>query len=204
MFTPLSPRQRQVYEFVLCCWDKQGIFPSVREIQAEFGFQSSNAAYRHLVALEKRGMLKRISGKARMFEIPQRASGPVIRVPLLGTIPAGMPAYTEVAFADEMIAVDLRACAATGSYPLFALRVKGSSMTGAAILEGDTAILEVRAAQVGDIVAALIDGDVTLKRLSRDGNRLVLRAENPEYPKIVPLDNLTVQGVLVGIQRKIT
>jgi SOS-response transcriptional repressor LexA len=127
---------------------------------------------------------------------------PVLRVPLLGTIPAGLP-ESAMAEAEETVAVDQTHCTASGNNPLFALRVSGVSMIGAAIKPDDIAIFEIREPRVGDIVAALVDGGVTLKRLAHDGSQFVLHGENPEYPEIRPRDELQVQGVLVNIQRAV-
>jgi SOS regulatory protein LexA len=175
----------------------------VREIQHEFGFGSPNSVDRHLKALEREGSIKRVVGKARAFEIPGRRSGPVLRIPLLGSIPAGLAASAFVD-ADQIIAVDRSLCRVSGKHPLFALRVQGPSMTGASINEGDIAIFEARPAEVGDIIAALIDGEVTLKRLVCVQSGFRLHAEHPDFAEITPKNDLQAQGVLVGIQRTVS
>ena len=85
----------------------------------------------------------------------------------------------------------------------FALRVRGDSMQGARIFDGDLAIVEPRAPKPGDIVVAVIDGETTLKRLVKQKEKYFLRAENPKYPELVPTDELKVQGVVVGVYRPI-
>lgn len=174
----------------------------MREIRDKFRLKSLNGVNRHLTALAKKGALRRIPGRARAFEILGRKMGPVLRVPLLGCIPAGLP-ESAMAEAEETVAVDQCHCASSGQHPLFALRVRGFSMIGAAIKPDDIAIFEIKEPRVGDIVAALVDGAVTLKRLAQDGSRLVLRGENPDFSEIKPRDELQVQGVLVNIQRAV-
>jgi repressor LexA len=194
--------RRKILEFVLGFHDENCTFPTVREIQRKFGFRSTNSVQRHLTALAKMGSLNRLGRKARSFEIPGRSLGTVLRVPLLGTIPAGFP-EAATPEPEAMVAVDRSHCFISGRRRVFAVRVRGASMTGASIEEGDIAILEDKPPRIGDIVAALVDGEVTLKRLVRLDTRHVLRAENPDFPEITPRADLQVQGVLVSIQRKI-
>jgi repressor LexA len=203
MFTPRQKDiRRKILAFVLGFHDQNGIFPTVREIQRKFGFASTNSVHRHLTALAKVGLLNRIGKKARSFEVAGKTMGTVLRVPLLGTIPAGLTEQPATE-PEEMIAIDRCCCPVTGRYPVFAVRVRGTSMSGASINDGDIAILEDKAPRIGDIVAALVDGEVTLKRLARLGARHVLRAENPDFPEITPLTDLRVQGVLISVQRTI-
>jgi repressor LexA len=103
---------------------------------------------------------------------------------------------------EGSLAVDAEALGLSRRTKTFALRVRGESMIGAHIMPGDYAIFEVRDPRENDIVAALIDGETTLKRLvTRDGSPY-LKAENPACPDFVPMDELVVQGVLVGLMRK--
>ena len=126
-----------------------------------------------------------------------------MHVPLYGSIPAG--------FADERhqeaegcVSVDTRSLAVLPSAKLFALRVKGDSMVGKHILPGDIAILEHgREAHTGDTVAALIDGESTLKLYQHNRGKPFLRAANARYADLVPERELVVQGVLVGLVRSL-
>ncbi len=176
--------------------------PSTRDIQKHFGFASQTAAMGHLRALERKGVIRRLPGKARAVVFPNdhRARSQMIDIPLFGAIPAGFAADNPQ-LADRHLAVDLRALGLTQHAKPFALRVRGDSMIGAHICDGDYVVLEQREARERDIVAALIDGESTLKRLVVERGQPCLRAENPRFPDLVPLQDLTIQGVMVGLLR---
>lgn len=200
---PLTARQQAVLDFVQAHHRDQGHHPTLREIQAHFGFASPFAVTRHLQALERKGALVRIARKARAFLAsargPRRA--PLADVPLYGVIPAGLPTAAEQE-PDSHVAVDLAALGLRTGARLFALRVRGDSMTGAGILDGDTVFLSPREPRPGDIVAALIDGESTLKRFLVQRGRPFLRAENPRYPDLLPAAELLIQGVMAGLLRR--
>lgn len=195
----LTSKQRRVLDFISDFIREHGVSPTLREIQTHFGFASSFAARRHVVALQKKGqLLPRTLRSARSLIPSQR---PRTGIPLLGMIPAG---FSIIQDEESGHSLDLNP-ATLGFRPsasVFALRVRGDSMVGAHIVDGDLAILEKRPAQDQDIVAALIDGEVTLKRLVKgpDGY-FFLRAENPNYPELVPAQSLEVQGVLGAVIR---
>jgi repressor LexA len=123
-------------------------------------------------------------------------------IPIYGQIPAGMATLTEQTI-EGHISLDTRSVNASKNGRTFALRVRGDSMIDAHILDGDIVILEDRKdVQNGDIVAALIDGETTLKRYVTEHGRPYLKAENPLYPNLVPARELRIQGVLVSLVRK--
>ena len=211
MSDDLTPKQRAVLAYVHTHRDRHGVFPTLREIQAHFGFASPFAATRHLQALEKKGALTRDPGKARAFRLPAVPFPPqnpnfTIPVPVYGVIPAGLPATNaQLPEADETVTLDpatlgLRRDARR---PLFALRVRGDSMIGANILEDDLVFLTPGEPRSGQIVAALIDGESTLKRFLQLNGRPVLRAENPRYPDLLPAEELLIQGLMVGLLRRV-
>jgi len=121
-------------------------------------------------------------------------------VPIVGAIPAG---YGDSAEPTDMgsIPVDLEALSIKPSSRTFALKVRGDSMTGAQISDGDLVIVEAREPKIGDIVAALIDGETTLKRFVTEDGQLFLKAENPKYPNLIPLHELIIQGVVRAVVR---
>src|SRR6185369_10792675 len=126
---------------------------------------------------------------------------PVAHVPIYGSIPAGF-AEAKQQDADGCVSVDLGTLGLRSADKLFALRVRGDSMVGKHIVDGDVAILDGgRTPKTGDVVAALIDGESTLKTLATERGHAVLRAENPRYPKLVPAEELAVQGVMVALVR---
>ena len=197
----LTPRQSAILAYLESQHAAQGMFPTLREIQQHFGFASPFAVTRHLQALVKKGALQRPGGKARCFILPQahadKKSG---RIPLFGTIPAGRPVDAEME-ADRFIAIEPGTLGLPRQAAVFALSVRGDSMTGAGILEGDVVFLTPREPRDRDIVAALIDGESTLKRFVREDGRAVLHAENPRYPALFPANELVIQGVMVGLLR---
>jgi len=199
----LTVRQQEVLEFIRQQQRKTGFSPSSREIQAHFGFQSQTAAMNHLRALEKKGVIKRTPGKARSTVDPNfRFLTGLRSIPILGQIPAGMPIDASE-LSDASLAVDLAAFGVQDQAEVFAVKVRGDSMIGAQIADGDTVILQKRLPKNGDIVAALIDGESTLKRYLLDHREPFLRAENPAYPDLLPAAELTIQGVMIGLFRRV-
>lgn len=127
--------------------------------------------------------------------------GPIL---VLGRIQAGQP-VTETARPDRLDEFDMDSLRIPKSMRTFALKVRGDSMIGAGIHPGDVVILDFeREPKNGSIVAALIDGDSTLKRYVIQRGRPFLKAENPAYPSLIPAQELVVQGVLVALFRQIT
>ena len=158
----------------------------------------------HLRALEKKGAIRRTPGKARSavdasLRFPRRARG----IPLLGEIAAGMP-VEGIEQAESTLDMDLAVFGvSSSSSDLFALKVRGESMCGAQIADGDTVVLQRRIPKNGDIVAALIDGETTLKRYVVEQGKPFLKAENPAYQNLVPATELMVQGVMIGLLRRV-
>jgi repressor LexA len=198
----LTQRQQEVLDYISHAQATEGVMPSTREIQEHFGFASQTAAVNHLRALEKKGIIHRQPGKARAVAVlSQLRREPIVDVPIYGSIAAG---YAETAEQEEegTISLDAETLGLNRSKRAFALKVRGDSMTGAGIHEGDLVVLENREPQSGSIVAALIDGETTLKRLVQQRGRYYLRAENPAYPDFIPMADLQVQGVMVALIRK--
>jgi len=195
--TLLTQRQREVLEFVREWRSRKGKMPSTREIQRHFGFASQTAAVNHLKALGRKGFIRRMPGDL----LPVNESR-FSEVPLLGAIPAGLPAYEEER-SDGGVAIDLASIGVSESSRTFALTVRGDSMTGAHIQEGDVVVLEYREPLDGDVVAALIDGETTLKRFVLREGQPYLKAENAAYPDLLPVTELIVQGVVVALTRKV-
>ena len=199
----LTNRQQQVLEFIAAAQHKSGVTPSTREIQAHFGFASQTAAVNHLRALERKGVLQRHAGKARAMALVSTLNrDPIIDIPIYGSIAAGFAELADEA-RDGVLSMDTRAVGLASTARAFALKVRGDSMVGAQINDGDLVVLEQRGAKNNDIVAALIDGETTLKRLVVEKGKTFLKAENPKYPDLIPLTELSVQGVMVALVRKV-
>lgn len=198
MGTSLTEIQENVLAFVVRHQEKHTAPPSLREICEEFGFSSHTSARKHMQALARKGFVAQ-SGDGRSWAAKAKeVQGYLFTVPVFGTIPAGLPADNS-ATADETIRIDPAAFGLRSAKGLLALHVRGDSMIDAQIADGDVALLRDQPAKHGDIVAALIDGETTLKRLVRDRQRTFLRAENKRYRDLIPTESLTIQGVLVGI-----
>src|ERR1700722_4643949 len=198
----LTARQQEVLDFIRRQQQQTGFPPSSREIQSHFGFQSQTAAMNHLRALERKGVINRTPGKARSAVDPNfRFLSQLRPIPVLGQIPAGMPSET-AEWSGSKIGIDLAAFGVESGAEVFAVRVKGDSMLGAQIADGDTVLLQKRLPKNGEIVAALIDGESTLKRYLLDRGEPFLRAENPLYPDLLPAAELVIQGVMIGLLRK--
>jgi repressor LexA len=197
----LTERQRGVLEFIQNEQREKGITPSTREIQAHFGFASQTSVMQYIATLERKGFLDRHARKARALITPVQKVR-ITDIPIYGQIPAGMATLTEQTI-DGHVSLDARSVNASKNGRTFALRVRGDSMIDAHILDGDIVILEDRKdVQNGDIVAALIDGETTLKRYIMEHGRPYLKAENPLYPHLVPARELRIQGVMVSLVRK--
>lgn len=197
----LTESQQEILDFIRDQQRTRGITPSTAEIQDHFGFASPNAVSSHLAALERKGALQRESNKARSLVLADTyRDKAMIEIPIYGTIPAGLPA-DERQQADGCISVDVETLRLPKGARVFALKVRGDSMTGAGILSGDVVVLEFKEPKSGDIVAALIDGETTLKRYVVQRGKLFLKAENPRYPNLIPAQELVIQGVQVALLR---
>ncbi len=197
----LTERQQQLLDFLREEHSRSGIMPTTREIQEYFGFSSQTAAISHLRALERKGVIQRQAGKARALSFTDDLErGPVVDIPLYGSIAAGMAEEVEQEM-DRCVTVDAESLGLPLNARTFALKVRGDSMVDAHILDGDCVILEFRQPRTRDIVAALIDGETTLKRYLVKNRRPYLKAENPRYPNLIPARELVIQGVMVGLLR---
>jgi repressor LexA len=197
----LTERQRNILDFIQREQRERGITPSTREIQRHFGFASQTSVMQYIAALERKGFLDRHARKARALITPAMKIR-ITDVPIYGQIPAGMSALTEQTI-EGHVSLDTRSANVSKNRGTFALRVRGDSMVGAHIIDGDIVILEDhKEVHNGDIVAALIDGETTLKRYVVEHGRPYLKAENPRYPNLIPARELKIQGVVVSLVRK--
>ena len=197
----LTERQRNVLEFIQNEQREKGVTPSTREIQSHFGLASQTSVMQYIAVLERKGFINRHARKARALITPVQKVR-ITDIPIYGQIPAGMSTLTEQTI-EGHVSLDARSVNASKNARTFALRVRGDSMIDAHILDGDIVILEDRKdVRNGDIVAALIDGETTLKRYVTEHGRPYLKAENPDYPNLIPARELRVQGVMVSLVRK--
>lgn len=202
----LTERQRQILDFIQRYQQTESVAPSLREIARHFGFQSMNAAFAHVQALCRKGVLEqnqpRRARSLRPVSILHHYRKPVVDVPIYGSIPAGFARDREQEV-KGCISVDVQTLGIRPTARTFALEVRGDSMIGRNILEGDYVILEHGLTpKDGDVVAALIDNESTLKTFVTEKGQPCLRAENPKYPKLIPANELVIQGVMVALIRK--
>lgn len=201
----LTPKQQQILDFIRRSQGEHGTPPSYREIAKHFGFRSPRSVSDHVRLLRQKGYLQSDPGKARSL----RVTSPLARlrnrledIPLFGSIPAGPPQDREQD-AEGCVSVDVESIGFKPTRNTFALRVSGDSMIGQHILDGDIVVLEHGPEpRPGQIVAALIDGESTLKIFLRKRGKPYLQAANPKYPDLIPAQELMIQGVFKALIRK--
>ena len=200
----ITTRQHAIYSYIKEFILLHKFPPTIREIGEKFGIKSTNGVREALISLERKGLIKKLSRQARSIELLQSAPSLAVasHVPLIGRIAAGTPILAEENI-ESTLAIDKAVL--PRSSQIFALRVQGDSMTGDGILNGDLAIIRMQKnAERGQIIAAIIDGDATLKHYYPAENRIELRASNPTYSPIVVSENenFSIAGILAGIIRK--
>lgn len=200
----LTPEQNRIFAFLVDCVKRLGAPPTIREIAVKFGYRSINNVRQHLRLIARKGYIRLQPGRARGIEIAMamaRETGRLIQVPLVGAVPAGRP-VTAVENIQDYVTLDQNMFRGDG---LFTLRVKGDSMRGAGVLDGDIAIVRQQASvSDGDIVVVRIDDDATLKRYFHRGDHIVLHPENEKYEDIVVRSDreIAIVGKMVGVIRK--
>jgi len=195
----LTDRQKQVLTFIADYIKKYSFAPSIREIADHFSI-SVKGAHDHITALRKKGHLKQADKRPRTMGLTHKRpeDADLMQIPVLGTVAAGMPLLSEENFDGNIL---LHRSMLKKSKKYFALRVKGDSMSGAGILEGDTAVIEKQnTVRNGEIAVAVLDDAVTLKRFFKESSRIRLQAENPAYKPIYSQD-VKILGRLFTIIR---
>jgi repressor LexA len=198
--TPPGQTRKRVLQFVrerLLA----GAPPTVREVQQQFGFRAVETAREHLEGLVAQGHLSKQPGRSRGYRLTQRSrlDRPVVLVPLLGRVQAGA-LTTAVEDPEDLVPVQ----SSQPADQLFALRVRGRSMSGAAILDGDLVIVRRQpTAESGDIVVALVGDEATVKRLRILDGRIELHPANPAFEPIVPDPaELSLLGKVIEVRRQ--
>jgi repressor LexA len=201
----LTRAQRRILEFIQGEIRAGRPAPTHQEIAERFGFRSTRAAACHLEALKRKGFVESEPGKARALRVVtplQKLRARIADIPLFGSIPAGFAREREQE-ATGCVSIDIGTLGIKPSPRTFALEVRGDSMIGRHIVDGDVVVVEHgQTPRHGDVVAALIDGESTLKTFVADKGKPHLRAENPKYPKLFPAGELVIQGVMVALIRK--
>ncbi len=205
----LTERQRDILEFIRGFQKSRGVAPTHREICDHFGFSSYGTVYKHLSLLEKKGLIRRDWNQKRGVEVIEQelpadtrrddARSHTRELPLFGYIAAGRPLDVEVS--NETISVPEHLTSRGENY---VLKVRGDSMVDDGILDGDLVIIARRErADNGEMVVANVNGEVTLKRLYQEGERVRLQPANSMMsPIYAPARDVAVQGVVVGLMRR--
>jgi repressor LexA len=196
----ISDRLRAVLDFLRNFRADKGVMPLLREMRGDLKFGSSHPADKRLQTLEKKEAVQRSGGAARSMTMTGMVSANFVHIPLMGMIPAGYPSDQEQQ-SDRCVSIDEDTLQLPKNARTFALEVRGDSMIDAHIVAGDVVIMELRDPTHRDIVAALIDGETTLKRFLVHKGKPFLRAENSKYPDLIPAHELVIQGVLRALLR---
>jgi repressor LexA len=202
-FMDLTEKQQAVFDFIKDYRNRHRRSPSYEEIRQHFEFGSLNSVRKHLQQLERKGFIITPWGnQKRALQIAPDKLDPApsaVKLPLLGFVAAGSPLETlEVPESIEVPESLLR----RGEH--FALRARGDSMVDDGVFDGDLLIVQSReAAESGETVVALVDGEATVKRFYRNGAQVELRPANANYsPMILDEEQVRVRGVLVALVRK--
>lgn len=201
----LTDKQRRVFEFLKRYTEQKGFPPTLREIASHFGLKSPRGPQKILNSLENKGFIKKFSGSSRAIEILDSSFGKknIFSIPIIGQVKAGEPIMANENI-EGYLQLDRSICS---SEEMFLLRVKGNSMIGAHIVEGDLALIDPHSnLKKGDLVVALIEDGATIKRLFIDKKAIRLEAENPDFRSIVikkGQKRVKILGKVVGIIRKL-
>jgi len=196
--SPLTPKQKQVFDYIARHIETRGFAPSQQEIARAFGFRSLGTVQNYLMRLQREGLLDR-DWNARRGVQRRAAEERGLKLPLAGTVAAGKP--IEAIETPGSIEVPP---SMVGAGEHFVLRVAGDSMIGDGIIDGDYVVVRKQAtAEHGQTVVALLDNEATVKRLHRRGDRIELHPANPAMQPIAVSDAETfrIEGVVVGVIR---
>ena len=197
----ISEKQTAILEYIKKEILSRGYPPAVREICSAVGLNSPATVHSHLNALESKGYIRRDPPKPRAIEIIDEDFALTRReysqVPMLGYVAAGEPLLAEEHITDYFpIPADM-----LPNSQIFMLRVRGDSMTGAGILDGDQVIVkQTNTASDGDMVVALIEDGATVKTFYKEQDHIRLQPENPDYDPII-VKNVTILGIVIGVFR---
>lgn len=202
--TNLTPRQKQLLEFIVKQIREHSLPPSISEMAEFLEVKSKNAVAKLLNSLEQGGYIK-TSGKARgitvLNSLKESLDKGFIRVPVLGRVQAGSPHLAEEQVEEW---INLPQTLVRSRRDVFLLRVRGDSMINAGIFDDDLVIVKpTKEAKHNDIVVALLHDEATVKRYIQIKNRAYLKAENPDYKNIYPKEEWMIQGKVVGVIRNL-
>ncbi len=198
MIKDLTPKQQEIYDFIVSFSDEHGYPPSVREIGQAVGLKSPSTVHFHIKGLENAGVITKAAGKTRAMTLTEETEGGRRdKIPLVGNVAAGSPILAEECV-EEYLTYDTNGL--VGEH--FALKVRGESMLYAGILPGDLVIVhQQQNFRNGDIVVALFEDEATVKTYKMEKGHLWLMPENPDYD---PIDGegCSLLGKVVAVIRR--
>jgi len=197
----LTKRQKEVLSFIANHVNKHSYPPTIRDIAEHFTI-SVKGAYDHVAALKRKNCLKQDGNRSRTMVLTESKededSKLLAKIPIVGTVAAGVPILSEENWEGTLT---LHKPSLKKNRVYFAVKVRGDSMQGAGIMDGDMAVIEKQGvAANGEIVVAVVDEAVTLKRFYKENSRIKLQAENPDYKPIYCQD-VRILGRLAQIIR---
>jgi repressor LexA len=190
----------QIFEYIVDYIREEGFPPAVRDICAGVGIRSTSTIHGHLKRLQLAGRIEYSAGKRRAITIPEIEHERVVHLPVIGQVSAGVPI---MATQNIERVLPFPADFFSDKGDVFVLKVRGNSMIGAAILDGDYVIVRRQsAANLGDIIVALVEDEATVKTLANIDGKIVLKPENPAFSPI-PFDRSDCQvlGKVCGVFR---
>ncbi|MBP3321265.1 MAG: transcriptional repressor LexA [Clostridia bacterium] len=204
MHTSLTDKEKKIYEYIADTINSEGYPPSVRDIQTALHIKSTSTVHSYLERLEEKGYIRREKGKSRSMRVDEPSApgaGELSRtekVPILGRVAAGPPLLAEQYYEDY---VDFPVTKPGMYGQLFALRISGTSMIGAGIMNGDIVVVnKCGHAENGDIVVALLEDEATVKRFYKEDGRFRLQPENPDMAPIYA-NEVYIMGKVIAVLR---
>ncbi len=194
-------RQRELLEFLRRYLREHGYAPTLREMADALGVSSVATIHKHLKALQRRGLLKKHRGWRGLEIVEDKLTEALgVGIPFYGPVPAGKP---KILFGEAPDTLEVPDWMIGRKREVFALQVDGDSMIDAYVQDGDIVLVEkTQTAESGEMVVALLpEGEITLKRLRREKNSILLVPENPQYPTI-KLKEVQILGRVIGVLRR--
>jgi len=199
----LTERQKNILQIISDSVENNGYPPTYQQLCDILGIHSRNGIKKHIDALVTKGYLEKNSSARgiRILDPEYKPKGQSdSTIPLVGQVAAGTPVFAEENI-ERYIPVPRHLIKSEGRY--YALKVRGDSMINAGIFENDLVLVRaINMATPNDIVVALVNGEVTIKRLIKEGEVVYLRAENPAYSDIYPRESWSIQGKVIGLIRE--
>lgn len=199
---PLTSKEKVFYDYIAEAIHVQGYPPSVRDIQQALDIKSTSTVHAYLQRLEEKGYIRKSDRKSRSLRVsdPTPVTRDVAHIPVVGTVAAGIPILAAENI-EDYVDVPLTHRSLKSS-DLFALRVKGESMIGAGIMNGDIIVVKKEnVARNGEIVVALVGDEATVKTYYKENGHFRLQPENPTMEPIIVEDELLILGKVISVHR---